>query len=137
MFNSRYMKKIIILIVSLFTFLFTNAQEIKSEYLFLEVFTAVGNEEAGSFCLAKDTNSKLFWIFNIGFSTEKTREIYYDGKNISGSYVFVGTIALDDIKTIPAYMPKDNFYKFYNNVSFIREDFIKIVKDQLTYCVIK
>lgn len=89
----------------------------KVQYLNIKCFQTLSNSHLCSECLASNDYLDVFYIVNFTCPGKSKSEIYYDGKNIRGNYVFVGTYSYEtkkeSIKTVQAYMPKDNFQEFY------------------------
>ncbi|MBO7346130.1 MAG: hypothetical protein J6U29_01040 [Bacteroidales bacterium] len=142
------MKKIIILISLLSLVSICNAQEFKEEYLNLKVFQSY-NAEDYSWCLAWDKDYKTYFILSTEFPEIAKyyndldffhREIYYDDKDISNKYIFVGTYSYESRngqRTVPAYMQKDTFYAYYKGYKNNLNSFRDLLKIWLDYCVIK
>lgn len=88
------------------------------KWLSVECFQTLTNNEASSACLAMDNNWNIYYITHITPLSGTKTEVYYDGKRLDGNYVFVGTFSYEnkngDAKTIQAYMPKENYYWWYN-----------------------
>ena len=92
----------------------------KTQWLSIKCFQALSNTSEYSECLARNDNWDVFYIvsFTCPGKDKDKGDIYYDGKSLSGSFVFVGTYSYvtknESSKTVQAYMPKDNFYELYN-----------------------
>ncbi len=146
------MKKIIILISLISLVSICNAQELKEESLTLEVFQVIDNNELSSNCLARDSHFNVCRV--ISFSTKElgkyyknmgnTRMYFYDGQDISGTYIFIGIWKYEskngNENTVPVYMKKDNFYSYWDNTCVIEENkerFIDMLKIFVDYCVIE
>ena len=95
----------------------TDTQNNKVSFLNIKVFQTLSNSKVLSQCLARNSNFDVFYILSFTCPGKEKNEIYYDGKNISGRYVFVGTYSYETKqkieKTVQAYMPKDNFDDYY------------------------
>lgn len=90
----------------------------KTQWLYIKCFQGLNNDSEYSDCLARNDIWDVFYIVSFTCPGKEKGDIYYDGKSLSGNYVFVGTysyVTKDNIsKTVQAYMPKDNFYELYN-----------------------
>lgn len=117
---------------------YSSNNKFKSKYLNIECFQTLGNESNFSCCLAKDYKWDVYYIVNFICPDNSKFEIYYDGKSLSGYYIFVGTYSYktkdDSQKTVQAYMPKDNFYELYNYDSTLLKEYLDIM---LSYNVIE
>lgn len=89
------------------------------EYLQIKCFQTLSNSPSYSECLARNDKFDVYYIVNFTCPGKSKSEIYFDGKNIRGNYVFVGTysyVSKQEInKTVQAYMPKDNFKEYYEH----------------------
>ena len=107
-------------------------------HLFIEVFQTLSNGENSSTCLARNSNWDIFYIISLDCPDKTTHEMYYDGKNISGAYVLVGTYTYEtkggDTKTVQACMKKNNYNDLYN----YDKEFLKELLDiALSYNLVK
>lgn len=67
----------------------------------------------------------------------KKNEVYYDDKTLNGKYVFVGTYTYESnegIKTVQAYMPKENFREWYD---YDKKTLIDLLDVVLSYNIVK
>ena len=88
-------------------------------YISIECFQALRNYGTYSDCLAKDFDYNICYIVSFwNVCNDKDPEMFYDGKNLSGEYVSVGTYTYNtkggDTKTVQAVMRKQEFYEQYN-----------------------
>lgn len=88
-------------------------------YINLECFQALNNSEIYSDCLARDSNYNVCYIVSFwNTCNNNDPEMFYDGKNLSGEYVSVGTYTYttrkDYTKTVQAVMRKKEYYEQYN-----------------------
>ena len=88
-------------------------------YISIECFQALNNSGLYSDCLAKDYNYNICYIVSFwNVCNDKDPEMFYDGKNLSGEYVNVGTYSYTTrqgyTKTVQAIMSKKEFYEQYN-----------------------
>ena len=104
------------------------------KWLNIECFQTIANTEECSICLADDDNWNVYYIIHITPLTSTKTEVYYDGKRLDGKYVFVGTYSYEnksgDTKTVQAYMPKENFYWWYN---YDKESLKHLLDNVLSY----
>lgn len=104
------------------------------KWLNVECFQTLTNMEECSACLARDDNWDVYYIIHITPLTGTKTEVYYDGKRLDGKYVFVGTYSYEnksgDAKTVQAYMPKANFYEWYN---YDKEALKRLLDNVLSY----
>lgn len=88
------------------------------KWINVECFQTLENTDDYSRCLAKDFNWNVYYIIHFTCPTNKKQEVYYDGKSLSGKYVFIGTYSYENkegnSKTVQAYMPKENFTEWCN-----------------------
>ena len=106
----------------------------EEKWLTIDCFQTLTNMKECSACLARDNNWNVYYIIHITPVTGTKTEVYYDGKRIDGKYVFVGTYSYKtkggDDKTVQAYMPKANFYEWYN---FDKEALRSLLDNVLSY----
>jgi hypothetical protein len=104
------------------------------KWLNVECFQTLTNLEEFSACLALDDNWNVYYIIHITPLTGTKTEVYYDSKRLDGKYVFVGTYSYEnksgDAKTVQAYMPKENFYWWYN---YDKEALKQLLDNVLSY----
>ena len=110
----------------------------KTQWLSLKCFQALGNTSEYSDCLARNDNWDVFYVVSFTCPGKDKGDIYYDGKSLYGSYVFVGTysyVTKDNLsKTVQAYMPKDNFNELYN---YDKEHLKRLLNIVLSYNAIQ
>ncbi len=122
--NINIMKRVLftcLMVIGLFTSCGTTQLSTNgSSYLTMNVFQALFNKDGYSGCLAKNLNNDLFFIFSLESSRSPNKsmnELYYDGKNISGNYVLVGTYSYETKsgyqKIVQACMKKSNYDEVY------------------------
>ncbi len=111
-----------------------------SKWLYIECLQGLSNTSDYSYCLAKNSSYEVFFIINLTCPErdKNQNDIYYDKKNLSGSYVFVGTYTYESkgsgTKTVPAYMPTNNFQELYFHHRKFMKDILDLV---LSYNIIK
>lgn len=144
------MKRIIILIASLFTFLLSNAQEIENlKELSLNVKSfQSSNSKDYSWCLAWDEHYNTCEIISFhdklidsleNVKISKSGEFFYDNQEIFGTFVLVG---IDTYKTqsgydrtIPVYMRKSNFNSY---LTVLKVKYLKsFIGALITTCLIE
>jgi hypothetical protein len=107
-------------------------------YLPIHVFQTLNNSKYFSECLARNLNFDYFYIISLDCPSKTKHEIYYDGKNIGGLYVLVGTYTYEtkggSMKTVQACMRKENYNDLYNYDKIFLSN---ILDDILTYNLIK
>lgn len=109
----------------------------ETKWLNVECFQTLDNVEEASCCLARDKNSNVYFIINITCPTGTKGELYYDGKQLMGKYVFVGTysyISRGGDKTVQAYMPIGNYRELYD---YSPEYLKKMLDIELSYNAVK
>ena len=110
----------------------------EKKYLYIECFQTFYNTSEVSSCLAKDSTWDVYYIVNMTCPTGKKTEVYYDGKSLNGSYVFVGTYTYEnkngDSKTVRAYMPEYNFREWQN---YNKDGLISLLDVLLSYNALK
>ena len=116
----------------------TTDNSFKTKWLYIKCFQTLSNTSDYSYCLANDSDWDVYFIINFTCPGKDKYEIYYDKKNMNGSYVFVGTYTYENkesgTKTVPAYMPADNFQELYFN----HRNYLKRLLDYvLSYNIIK
>ena len=88
-------------------------------YINLECFQALNNYYGlYSDCLARDSNYNICYIVSFwNTCNDNDPEMFYDGKNLSGEYVSVGTYTYTTrkgyTKTVQAVMRKKVYYELY------------------------
>ena len=97
----------------------TTNEKSNTRRLFITCFQALNNSSEYSDCLARNYDWDVFYIVSFTCpGKDKGDNIYFDGKSLTGDYVFVGTYSYvtkdKNSKTVQAFMPKDNFYELYN-----------------------
>ncbi len=118
----------------------TNAatNENGEKWLNIECFQTLENSDDFSICLAKDYNWNVYYIIHLTCPTSNKTEVYYDGKSLSGKYVFIGTYSYENkegsTKTVQAYMSKENFNEWCD---FDKDALKHLLDVALTYNSIK
>lgn len=110
-----------------------------SGFVSIECFQALSNYDHVSDCLARDSDWKVCYVVSLyNPCNNDDAEMFYDGKNISGDYVLVGTYQYEtkggSTKTVKALMRKDIFSCFYNNH---KENLKEILDTVLSYNAVK
>ncbi len=108
-------------------------------YVSIECFQALENYDHVSVCLAKDSDWNICYVVSLkNLCDNNNAEMFYDGKNISGNYVLVGTYQYESkggsSKTVKALMRKDVYDCLYNNH---KEHLINMLDIVLTYNLVK
>ena len=88
-------------------------------YLSIKCFQALYNSSIYSDCLARDYNYNVCYVVSYWCSCNNNDpEMFYDGKDLSGEYISVGTYTYKtkngDTKTVQAIMRKKEFNEHYN-----------------------
>lgn len=83
----------------------------------LEVFQTISNNELSSACMAADEKLNIYFIISMSCPDEPKCAMFYDKKNISGYYTFLGTFTYESkdgsTRTVPACMLKKEFEAAY------------------------
>lgn len=91
-----------------------------------------------SLCMASGNYRDAYLIIHFTCPPSQKSEVYYDGKQISGYFVLVGTFTYDSEGngrvTVPAYMARENVREWYN---FDKEALIGLLDTFLSYNSIK
>ena len=88
-------------------------------YINIKCFQAIYNSTIHSDCLAIDYNYNICYVVSFWCTcNDNDPEMFYDGKDLSGEYVSVGTYTYKtkngNTKTVQAIMRKKEFYEQYN-----------------------
>lgn len=118
------MKKILFICLIAFGFILTscgieNLSTKGNGYANIECFQALYNSDFHSECLGRDIDDNVCYIVSFwNICNENNPEMFYDGKNLSGEYVSVGTYTYTTRKgyekTVQAIMRKKEYYELYN-----------------------
>lgn len=137
------MKKFLLICLILIGFAGCGVQNLttnnNSGFVSLECFQALDHFDHVSTCLAKDGEWNYCYVVSLESPcTNENAEMFYDGKNLSGNYVLVGTYQYEtkggSSKTVKALMRKDLYNCFYNNY---KENLKAILDIVLTYNAVK
>lgn len=103
-------------------------------FLNTECFQTIENTDDYSVCLAKDHNWHVYFILHLTCPTSSKKDVFYDGKRITGDHVFIGTYSYEnkdgDKKTVQAYMSRENFNEWY---SYDKESLNRFLDVLLSY----
>lgn len=108
-------------------------------YANIECFQALYNSDFYSECLGRDIDYNVCYIVSFWNTCNNNGpEMFYDGKNLSGEYVSVGTYTYTTKKgyekTVQAIMKKKEYYELYNCDKEYLKNLLSIV---LSYVSIK
>lgn len=71
-------------------------QNLQCKQITLEVFQTLSNTENNSACMAMDEKYNVYFIMSASCPEEPKCAMFYDNKDISGYYTYLGTFGVMD-----------------------------------------